>query len=116
MLLSLKEADMYSKIIIRQVEENPETQDTTTRLRACSWERKILQMQLHISKTVEIDAAYKLPYSEIAKIYLRMNDKDRAIEYFKKSMKSNPDKPSPAKQPCRYVYVNGQVQTGQRNS
>ena len=35
-------------------------------------------------------------FSEIAKIYLQMNDKNRAIEYFKKSVKYNPDNPSPA--------------------
>ncbi|MBI2659575.1 tetratricopeptide repeat protein, partial [Candidatus Woesearchaeota archaeon] len=34
--------------------------------------------------------------SEIAKIYLQMNDKNRAIEYFKKSMRQNHDNPSPA--------------------
>ncbi len=92
-----RKADMYSKIIIRQVEENPENARYNYQTaRMFMGKKDFANAIAYFEKTVEIDAAYKLPYSEIAKIYLRMNDKDRAIEYFKKSMKSNPDKPSPA--------------------
>ncbi|HLC50000.1 MAG TPA: glycosyltransferase [Candidatus Nanoarchaeia archaeon] len=92
-----RKADMYSKIILRQVEDNPESARYNYQAaRMFIGKKDFANAIAYFEKTAEIDATYKLPYSEIAKIYLRINDKEKALEYFKKSMDRNPDKPSPA--------------------
>ena len=54
---------------------------------------RVLRDDVH---AIGLDPNYKLVFSEIAKTYLRMNDKNKAIEYFKKSVNQNPENPSPA--------------------
>jgi tetratricopeptide (TPR) repeat protein len=92
-----RKADMYSKIIMRQAEENPgSARYNYQAARMFVGKKDFANAIAYFEKTAEIDATYKLPYSEIAKVYLRMNDKEKALEYFKKSMDSNPGNPSPA--------------------
>ena len=90
-------AEQYSKIILNQLEEEPEN----ARYNYQAGRMYVGKMDFgnalrHFQKVAKINTTYKLVFSEIAKIFLRMNDKNRAIEYFKKSMKYNPDNPSPA--------------------
>src|SRR3989339_222145 len=92
-----EKTEQYSGMILRQLEENPES---------ARYNYQAARMHLgmgdfsnalkYFEKTAKLNPNYKLVFSEIAKIYLQMNDKNRAIEYFKKSMKYNAENPSPA--------------------
>ncbi len=101
---SLKDAKLisgktgqYSKIILKQLEEDPKSARYNYQAARMHLGRSDFSNALkYFEKTAKINPNYKLVFSEIAKIYLQMNDKNRAIEYFKKSMKYNPDNPSPA--------------------
>ena len=95
---SIKETtEKYSKIILKQLEEEPENPRYNYQAGRMYLGRNDFSNALkYFEKTAKINPRYKLVFSEIAKIYLQMNDKNRAIEYFKKSMKQNPDNPSPA--------------------
>ena len=90
-------AEEYSKIILQQLEEEPESARYNYQAARMYLGRNDFSNALkYFEKTAKINPNYKLVFSEIAKIYLQMNDGNRAIEYFKKSMKHNPDNPSPA--------------------
>ncbi|MBI2656555.1 glycosyltransferase [Candidatus Woesearchaeota archaeon] len=101
---SLKDAKLisgktvqYSKIILKQLEEDPKSDRYNYQAARMHLGRSDFGNALkYFGKTAKINPNYKLVFSEIAKIYLQMNDKNRAIEYYKKSMKYNPDNPSPA--------------------
>ncbi|MBI2650619.1 glycosyltransferase [Candidatus Woesearchaeota archaeon] len=87
----------YSKIILKQLEENPDSARYNYQAaRMYSGISDFSNALKYFEKTAKLNPNYKLVFSEIAKIYLQMNDKNRAIEYFKKSMKYNSDNPSPA--------------------
>jgi len=90
-------AEHYSKIILKQLEEEPENARYNYQAGRMYLGRSDFGNALkYFEKTSKINPKYKLTFSEIAKIYLQMNDKNRAIEYFKKSVKYNLDNPSPA--------------------
>jgi len=92
-----EKAEQYSKIILRQLEEEPENARYNYQAARMYLGRNDFSNALkYFEKTAKINQNYKLVFSEIAKIYLQMNDKNRAIEYFKKSIKFNPENPSPA--------------------
>ena len=92
-----EKSEQYSKIISKQLEEEPESDRYNYQAgRMCLGRNDFGNALKFFKKTAKINPNYKLVFSEIAKIYLQMNDKNRAIEYFKKSMKHNPDNPSPA--------------------
>jgi len=87
----------YSKIILKQLEEDPKSARYNYQAARMYLGRNDFGNALkYFEKTAKINPNYKLVFSEIAKIYLQMNDKNRAIEYFKKSIKNNPNNPSPA--------------------
>ena len=87
----------YSTIILRQLEENPDSARYNYQAARMHLGKNDFSNALkYFEKTAKINPNYKLVFSEIAKIYLQMNYKNRAIEYFKKSVKHNPDNPSPA--------------------
>jgi len=87
----------YSKMILKQLQENPESARYNYQTARMFLGRNDFSNALkYFGETAKINPNYKLVFSEIAKIYLQMNDKNRAIEYFKKSMKQNPDNPSTA--------------------
>ena len=89
--------EQYSKIILKQLEEKPESARYNYQAARMYLGRNDFSNALkYFEKTARLNPNYKLVFSEIAKIYLQMNDKNRAVEYFKKSMKHNPDNPSPA--------------------
>lgn len=89
--------DQYSKIILKQIEEEPENARYNYQAARMYLGRNDFSNALkYFEKTAKLNPNYKLVFSEIAKIYLQMNDKNRAVEYFKKSLKFNPDNPSPA--------------------
>ena len=89
--------NQYSKIILKQLEEEPENARYNYQAARMHLGRNDFGNALkYFEKTAKINPNYKLVFSEIAKICLQMNDKNRAIEYFKKSIKYNPDNPSPA--------------------
>lgn len=89
--------DQYSKIILKQIEEEQENPRYNYQAARMYIGRNDFGNALkYFEKTAKLNPNYKLVFSEIAKIYLQMNDKNRAIEYFKKSLKFNPDNPSPA--------------------
>ena len=95
--LIIDKTEQYSKIILKQLEEEPNNARNNYQAARMYLGRNDLSNALkYFEKTAKIDPGYKLVFSEIAKIYLQMNDKNRTIEYFKKSMKRNPDNPSPA--------------------
>lgn len=87
----------YSKMILKQIEEEPESARYNYQAARMFLGRNDFGNALkYFEKTAKINPNYKLVFSEIAKIYLVMNDKNRAIQYFKKSIKHNPENPSPA--------------------
>ena len=89
--------EQYSKIILKQLEEEPNNARYNYQAARMYLGRNDFSNALkYFEKAAKIDPGYKLVFSEIAKIYLQMNDKNRAIEYFKKSAKHNPDNSSPA--------------------
>ena len=89
--------DIYSKIILKQVEEEPENARYNYQAARMHLGRNDFGNALkYFEKTAKINPNYKLVFSEMAKIYLQINYKNRAVEYFKKSVKHNPDNPSPA--------------------
>ena len=89
--------EQYSKIILNQIQEEPENARHNYQVARMYIGRNDFGNALkYFEKTAKINPNYKLVFSEIAKIYLQMNDKNRAIEYFKKSMKQNSNNPSPA--------------------
>ena len=89
--------EQYSKIILNQIQEEPENARYNYQAARMYLGRNDLSNALkYFEKTAKINPNYKLVFSEMAKIYLQINDKNRAIEYFKKSLKYNPDNPSPA--------------------
>ena len=95
--LILEKTEQYSKIILKQLEEEPNNPRYNYQAGRMYLGRNDFSNALkYFEKTSRLNPNYKLVFSEIAKIYLQMNDKNRAIEYFKKSMKHNPDNPSPA--------------------
>ena len=95
--LITEKTGQYSNIILKQLEENPNSARYNYQAARMYVGRNDFTNALkHFEKAAKIDPNYKLVFSEIAKIYMQMNDKNRAIEYFKKSMKHNPDNPSPA--------------------
>ena len=92
-----EKAEQYSKIILKQLEENPESARYNYQAGRMYVGNGDLSKALeHFKKAAKAEPSYKLVFSEIAKIYLQMNDKNRAIEYFKKSIKHNPKNPSSA--------------------
>lgn len=92
-----EKTEQYSKIILKQLEENPGSARYNYQVARLYLGRNDFSKALqYFEKVAKIDKNYKLVFSEIAKIYLQMNDKNRAIEYFKKSIKHNLDNPSPA--------------------
>ncbi len=85
-------ADQYSKIILKQLEEEPNNARYNYQAaRMYMGQNDFSNALKYFEKAAKIDPNYKLAFSEIAKIYLQMNDKNRAIEYFKKSVQQNPD-------------------------
>lgn len=91
-----EKTEQYSKIILKQLENNPESARYNYQAARMHLGRGDLKNALEYFKnTAKIEPSYKLVFSEIAKIYLQINDKNRAIEYFKKSVKNNPENPSP---------------------
>ena len=95
--LILEKTEQYSKIILKQLEEEPNNARYNYQAGRMFLGRNDFSNALkYFEKTSRLNPNYKLVFSEIAKIYLQMNDSNRAIEYFKKSMKYNPDNPSPA--------------------
>ena len=95
--LITERAKQYSKIILKQLQEEPENERYNYQAARMYLGRNDSSNALkYFKKTARVNPRYKLVFSEIAKIYLQMNDKNRAIEYFKKSVKHNPDNPSPA--------------------
>ena len=100
-----EKTDQYTKIILKQLEENPNSARYNYQAARMFIGRNDFSNALkYFEKTAKIDSHYKLVFSEIAKIYLQMNDKNRTIEYFKKSVKHNPDNPSPANN-LAVVYI-----------
>ncbi|MBI2651849.1 glycosyltransferase [Candidatus Woesearchaeota archaeon] len=92
-----EKTEQYSKIILKQLGEEPENARYNYQTARMYFGRNDFGNALkYFEKTAKINPNYKLIFSEIAKIYLQMKDKNRAIEYFKKSVKYNPDNPSPA--------------------
>lgn len=92
-----EKAEQYSKIILKQLDENPESARYNYQAGRLYLGRGDLSNALeYFKKAAKIEPSYKLVFSEIAKIYLQMNDKNKAIEYFKKSIKYNKENPSPA--------------------
>ena len=92
-----EKTQQYSQIILKQLEENPESARYNYQAARMYLGRNDFSNALkYFEKTAKLNPNYKLVFSEIAKIYLQMNDKNRAIEYFKKSIKYNPNNPSPA--------------------
>ena len=92
-----EKAEQYSKIILKQLKEKPESARYNYQAARMHLGRGDLSNALkHFKKAAKIEPSYKLVFSEIAKVYLQMNDKNRAIEYFKKSINHNPENPSPA--------------------
>lgn len=92
-----EKAEQYSKIILKQLDENPESARYNYQAGRMHLGRGDLKNALaYFKKAAKLDPNYKLVFSEIAKIYLQMNDNNRAIEYFKKSIKHNPENPSPS--------------------
>lgn len=90
-------AEKYSRIILRQLEEEPENARYNYQAARMYLGKNDFSNALkYFGKSAKINPNYKLVFSEIAKIYLQMKDKNRAAEYFKKSVKQNPDNPSPA--------------------
>ena len=90
-------ADQYSKIILKQLEEQPESARYNYQAaRMYVGKGDFANALKYFEKAAKIDPNYKLVFSEIAKVYLGMNDANHAIEYFRKSMKHNPKNPSPA--------------------
>ncbi len=90
-------AEQYSKIILKQLEEEPQsTRYNYQAARMYLGKGDFASALKHFKNTAKINPNYKLVFSEIAKIYLQMNDKNRAVEYFKKSVMHNPENPSPA--------------------
>ena len=90
-------AEKYSRIILKQLEEEPENARYNYHAaRMYLGQNNFTNALKYFEKTAKIDPSYKLVFSEIAKIYIHMNDTNRAIEYFKKSMRHNPGNPSPA--------------------
>ncbi|MEK6946672.1 MAG: glycosyltransferase [Nanoarchaeota archaeon] len=95
-LISSK-VDMYSRMILHQIEEHPDSPRYSYQAARMYLGRNDLTNALKFfNRTAEIDPHYKLVFSEIAKIYMRMNDKNKIIENFMKSMELNSDNPSPA--------------------
>src|SRR3989344_3020775 len=95
-LISSK-VDLYSKMILHQLEENPQSARYAYQAaRMYLGKNELANALKFFEKTSQLDPHYKLVFSEIAKVHMRMNDKDRAAENFEKSMKLNPDNPSPA--------------------
>ncbi|MBI2657731.1 glycosyltransferase [Candidatus Woesearchaeota archaeon] len=89
--------DMYSKILLRQLEDDPgSARYNYQAARMFLGKNDFSNALKYFEKAAKINPNYKLVFSEMAKIYLQMNDKNRAIENFKKSIKQNPDNPSPA--------------------
>ncbi|MBI2655567.1 glycosyltransferase [Candidatus Woesearchaeota archaeon] len=89
--------DMYSRMIMHQVEEHPEEPRYNYQAaRMFLGKTDFANALKYFEKTAKLDPNYKLVFSEIAKTYLRMNDKNKAIEYFRKSTELNPENPSPA--------------------
>ena len=92
-----REVEQYSKIILRQVEEDPNNARYNYQAgRLFVGNSNLSQALRFFKKTAKIDPNYKLVHSEIAKIYLQTGDKNKAIEYFKKSVQHNPENPAPA--------------------
>ena len=92
-----EKTEQYSRMILRQLEENTESARYNYQAARMHLGRNDFSNALkYFVKTAKLNPNYKLVFSEIAKIYLGMNDKNRAVEYFKKSMKHNPENPSPA--------------------
>ena len=90
-------ADMYSRMIMHQVEEHPEEPRYNYQAaRMFIGKNDFANALKYFEKTAQLNPNYKLVYSEMAKTYLRMNNGMKAIEYFRKSMELNPDNPSPA--------------------
>src|SRR3989344_5201315 len=92
-----EKAEQYSKIILKQLEDNPESARYNYQSARMFIGRNDLANALaYFKKAAKLEPSYKLVFSEIAKIYLQMGDKNKAIKYFKKSLDHNPDNPSPA--------------------
>ncbi len=92
-----EKAGQYSKIIVKQLQENPESARYNYQAgRMYLGINDFSSALRHFEKAAKLNPNYILVFSEIAKIYLQMNDKNRAIEYLKKSVKYNPGNPSPA--------------------
>lgn len=88
-------AEQYSKIILKQLEEEPQSARYNYQAaRMYLGKGDFASALKHFKNTAKINPNYKLVFSEIAKIYLQMNDKNRAVEYFKKSVMHNPENPS----------------------
>jgi len=92
-----EKSEQYSKIILKQLDENPESARYNYQAARMYLGRGDFKNSLkHFKKTAKIDTNYKLVFSEIAKIYLQIGDKNKAVGFFKKSIKQNIYNPSPA--------------------
>jgi len=95
-LISSK-VDMYSRMILHQYEDHPDSPRYLYQAARMYLGRNDLPNALKFFEMAAgIDPHYKLVFSEIAKIHMRMNDENKVIENFRKSMELNPDNPSPA--------------------
>ncbi len=90
-------AEQYSKIILRQLEESPQSARYNYHAaRMYLGKNDFTNALKYFKKTAKINPHHKLVFSDIAKIYLQMNDANHAVGYFRKSMEHNPNNPSPA--------------------
>ena len=92
-----EKAEQYSEIILKQLEESPESARYNYQAgRMYTGKGDLNNALVYFKKSAKIEPNYKLVFSEIAKIYLQTGDKNKAVEYFKKSIYHNPENPSPA--------------------
>ncbi len=89
--------DQYSRLILKQLEDDPgNSRYNYQAARMHLGQGKFSAALEYFERTARLNPNYKLVFSEIAKVYLRLNDKGKAIENFKKSMIHNPNNPNPA--------------------
>ena len=78
--LILEKTEQYSKIILKQLEEEPNNARYNYQAGRMFLGRNDFSSALkYFEKTSRLNPNYKLVFSEIAKIYLQMNDSNRAI-------------------------------------
>ena len=91
-----RKKEYYGKLLLKQLHGNPKNERYNYQVGMMMYDKKEYDEALkYLEAAAEINPKYMLVHSEIARIYLKKENKEKAIEHYRKSLEMHPENPSP---------------------